>query len=109
MGKRLISFDDLDQKSEAAENITWGLDGEWFEIDLSEVNATKFRNALEPYRNASRPTSAPRKPRNGDDSLAIREWAIRNGHVVSDKGPIPANVRQAYEKAQATNGGTATK
>ncbi|MCX4976260.1 Lsr2 family protein [Streptomyces sp. NBC_00620] len=109
MARRVITIDDIDGKTEAAENVVWGLDGEWYELDLSEVNAAKMRGLLDPYKAASRPTSAPRKSRNGDDTQAMREWGIRNGFVVSDKGPIPGDLRQAYEKAQATNGGTATK
>jgi hypothetical protein len=30
---------------------------------------------------------------------AIREWARRNGHQVSDRGRIPSSVVEAYESA----------
>jgi hypothetical protein len=30
---------------------------------------------------------------------AIREWARKNGHAVSDRGRIPASVVDAYESA----------
>ena len=111
MARRMIMVDDLDGKSESSENIVWGLDGDWYEIDLSEVNAAKMRGILEPYKTASRPTSPPRKTRNGDDTQLIRDWGIRNGFVVQDKGPIPGDLRTAYDKAQAAaaNGSTAAK
>lgn len=110
MARRVITVDDLDGKSESAENIVWWFDGDWREVDLSEVNAAKFRGLLEPYKAASRLTTAPRK-RNGDDTQLIRDWGIRNGFVVQDKGPIPGDLRAAYDKAQAAaaNGGTAAK
>ncbi|MFC1406127.1 MULTISPECIES: Lsr2 family protein [Streptacidiphilus] len=101
MARRMVMVDDLDGKSEAAETVTWGMDSEWYELDLSEVNAAKFRGQLEPYKAASRPISPPRRARNGDESQAIRDWAMRNGRPISDKCPIPTDVRQAYERAQA--------
>jgi hypothetical protein len=30
---------------------------------------------------------------------AIRDWARKNGHAVSDRGRIPASVVEAYEGA----------
>jgi hypothetical protein len=30
---------------------------------------------------------------------AIRDWARKNGHAVSDRGRIPASVVDAYEAA----------
>ena len=30
---------------------------------------------------------------------AIRDWARKNGHAVSDRGRIPASVVEAYEAA----------
>ncbi|MEW1829395.1 Lsr2 family protein [Streptomyces sp. NPDC088196] len=111
MAKRVVTVDDLDGKSEAAENFVFWFDGEWYEIDLSEVNATKFRSSIEPYKNAARPSSAPRK-RNGDETQAVRDWAARAGIPVNDKGPIPGPIRQQYDQAMAkaaANGGTATK
>ncbi|MCM2417658.1 Lsr2 family protein [Streptomyces sp. RKAG293] len=102
MARRVITVDDLDQKSESAENIVWGLDGEWYEIDLSEANAARLRGLLEPYLAASRPTKAPRaRASNGDDSQAIRDWAATQRIPMNDKGPIPADIRRQYEAAKA--------
>jgi Lsr2 len=41
-------IDDLDG-TEAGETIFFELDGHTYEIDLSESNASDFRNALKPY------------------------------------------------------------
>jgi hypothetical protein len=34
-----------------------------------------------------------------EQASAIRDWARRNGHQVSDRGRIPASVVSAYEDA----------
>src|SRR5687767_12660469 len=85
---RLI--DDLDG-GEAAETVTFGLDGLFYEIDLSSKNANKLRTALSTYvehghRVTGRTSGAARGPRRrtnggGDRELnqAIRAWAQKRG------------------------------
>ncbi len=99
--------DDLDG-SEAAETIVFALDGKTYEIDLSEAHASELREKLAPYLGAARKTSTGRggvrrlgsaKP--AVDSGAIREWARTNGYDVNDRGRVPAEIREAYEKASA--------
>ncbi len=55
MAKRTIVtlVDDLDGK-EAAETVTFTVDGATYEIDLTERNAAKFRRLLAPYIEAAR-------------------------------------------------------
>lgn len=91
----------------AAETITFGLDGVTYEIDLNEKNAKKLRDALAGYVDAGRRVSGRRKSstsssssRSNSGELAkIREWARANGHQVSDRGRISQKVRDAYAKA----------
>jgi Lsr2 len=105
--------DDLDE-SEAAETVTFGLDGNTYEIDLSEKNAEALRDALATYvahgRRAGRrsPSSTGSRPARAaqsggrvdrEQTQAIREWARKNGHQVSDRGRIPATVLDAYNSA----------
>ena len=33
------------------------------------------------------------------DTAKIRAWAKENGYEVNDRGRVPANIREAYEKA----------
>ncbi|MCW8220116.1 Lsr2 family DNA-binding protein, partial [Streptomyces griseolus] len=33
------------------------------------------------------------------DTAEIRKWARENGHNVNDRGRVPAEIREAYEKA----------
>ena len=101
----VVLEDDLDG-GEAAETITFGLDGVTYEIDLSKAHAEDLREALSPYVTAGRRTGGRRKSRadvatvgGKADRAAIREWARKNGHNVGDRGRIPAAVVQEYNAA----------
>ena len=71
MAQKVSLIDDLDG-SEADETVTYSLDDQEYEIDLSEENAAKFRETLEPYIDKSRPVGRrppaqrPPSPRPGD-------------------------------------------
>jgi hypothetical protein len=96
--------DDIDGK-DAAETVTFGLDGASYEIDLSKSNAAKLRDSLAAYvanaRRSGRVRSSGRGGRaaarsDREQVQAIREWARRNGHKVSDRGRIPGAIVDAY-------------
>jgi nucleoid-associated protein Lsr2 len=110
---RLI--DDLDG-SEASGTVDFGLDGRSYEIDLSEENAAKLRDALAPFISAARKAGGrgPGRPRaraqaqpaqqqadrsSREATAAIREWARKNGHKVNDRGRIAKSVIEAYQAA----------
>jgi len=108
MGKRFTVFDDLDDKLDADSTVTFSLQGESYEIDLSNQNIQKLKTALEPFikagRKLTRSAPAPRlggtRKKTAKPELdAIRFWAGRNGYAVSDKGRIPVDVQAAYDKA----------
>jgi|SRR5579859_1785600 len=99
-------IDDIDG-GEAAETVTFALDGSSYSIDLSERNAASLRDALAVYvANARRGTRGPGRPagpRRGrgtrsdrEQTQAIREWARKNGYKIGEKGRIPATVQEAY-------------
>ncbi|MDT4937773.1 MAG: hypothetical protein QOG80_1444 [Pseudonocardiales bacterium] len=100
-------IDDLDG-GEAAETVTFALDGSSYTIDLSAKNAAKLRDALAVYvasgrrgsRGPGRPAGSSRRGRGArsdrEQTQAIREWARKNGHKVGEKGRIPATVLEAY-------------
>src|SRR5262245_53842677 len=102
----IVLEDDLDG-SDADETVTFGLDGVTYEIDLSSGNAAQLRDALAPFvghaRKASGRRAATRPPvarSSGKRDLAdVREWARKNGHKVSDRGRISAQVQAAFDKA----------
>jgi hypothetical protein len=100
-------IDDVDGKA-AAETVTFGLDGNNYEIDLSDKNAGKLRDALATYvgvaRKAGRIPAKSGRGRSGGGSAAadreqnqaIREWAKAKGLNVSDRGRIPAEIVEKY-------------
>ncbi|MEJ7702835.1 MAG: Lsr2 family protein [Geodermatophilaceae bacterium] len=106
---QIILVDDLDG-GEADETLSFGLDGSSYEIDLSSKNAAALRDAMASYvgaahrigRSGSR-ASGPRgkgpATTDREQTQAIRAWARRNGHTVSDRGRIPATIVDAYHAA----------
>lgn len=98
--------DDIDG-GEAAETVSFALDGVSYEIDLSEDHASKLRDEFATWigharRAGGRKSTTPARRsggRGGRDLSAIREWARENGHKVSDRGRISADIQAAYDKA----------
>lgn len=103
---QVLLVDDLDN-SDADETVTFALDGVTYEIDLNEANAAKLRDALAPWVGHARRSGGRKSAsRNGSGGgarrknvSAVREWARKNGHDVSERGRIPAAVQEAYDKA----------
>jgi hypothetical protein len=110
MAQRIVLMDDIDG-SETAETITYTINGQDYEIDLSEGNAQRFYDTLGTFIEKSRRVkrqAAPTARRNGrrrgggggrDDISQIRAWAEANGHEVSARGRIKKEVIDAYDQA----------
>ncbi|HEX4704335.1 MAG TPA: Lsr2 family protein [Pseudonocardiaceae bacterium] len=109
--------DDLDgSSSNDIATVTFGLDGVSYEIDLNGDNASNLRDHLSEFIASARRTGGRVKRggapaggstgsgRNREQTQAIREWAKKNGHDVSDRGRIPAAVISAFDAAQASPG-----
>jgi hypothetical protein len=114
--KVLVQFvDDLDgSTSDDISTVEFGVDGVSYEIDLTPTNAAKLRDELAEFIGAARRTGGRAKrgtaastPNVKSDSggytreqnKAIREWANKHGHDVSERGRIPSQVIEAFEKA----------
>ncbi len=113
MAKRIVHqlIDDIDGTllgDDEGETLHFSLDGTLYEIDLSDANAQKLRDALRPFIDAGRransagaPAKTPRKrPSRSPEAARIRAWAAENGHTVSERGRVPAPVIEAYRAAQ---------
>src|SRR3712207_1188231 len=105
----VVLEDDID-KSDAAETVTFGLDGVQYEIDLSEANADRLRDALALYISHGRRAGGRRRgsgggrtssaaKAGGPSAADIRAWARDNGFTVPDRGRVSAEVREAYAAA----------
>jgi hypothetical protein len=96
--------DDIDG-SEGAETVTFGFDGQNYEIDLSRKNRDKFKKGLQPFIDSGRRVGRQGAARPGrgrssrKDSSAIRAWAAEQGLAVNERGRIPAAVVTQYEAA----------
>ncbi len=105
---QVLLVDDIDN-TDADETVTFALDGVSYEIDLNTANAAKLRDALAPWvgharRSGGRKVSGRSSSGGGarrKDVSAVREWARKNGHDVSERGRIPAAVQEAYDKANS--------
>lgn len=104
---QVMLVDDIDG-TDAEETVTFGLDGVTYEIDLSAGNAQKLRDDLASWVGHARRSGGRRTSGSGratstagkrTDLAAVREWARQNGHQVSDRGRISAEVQAAYDKA----------
>ncbi|WP_329456396.1 histone-like nucleoid-structuring protein Lsr2 [Streptomyces sp. NBC_01497] len=104
---QVLLVDDLDG-GEADETVTFALDGKTYEIDLTTANADKLRGLLDPYTKSGRRTGGRGATGRGKgrvvtggnkDTAEIRKWAKDNGYNVNDRGRVPAEIREAYEKA----------
>ncbi len=106
---QVLLVDDMDG-AVATETVSFAIDGGQYEIDLSANNAAMLRGALADYvAHARRPSKARvstvartgRAPARADreQTQAIREWARKNGHLVNDRGRVPASVVEAYNSA----------
>ncbi|SDQ89722.1 Lsr2 family protein [Microbacterium sp. cf332] len=91
------------------ETVMFSLDGVAYEIDLTDENADRLRDALAPFIDAGRRISAgsaigrtaARTQRRSSqrDYAPIRAWAAENGYEVSERGRVPASVLDAYDAA----------
>jgi hypothetical protein len=118
--KTIVTLVD-DLTGEAAEDIStveFTVDGITYELDLTDDNSAKLRDALAPYARAGRKISGRRRGGtrpgrtisstgsaagyNRETLKSIRAWARTNGHSVSDRGRLSAEVLQAWQTAQAS-------
>lgn len=106
---QVLLVDDVNGE-DAAETVSFALDGSQYEIDLTAENAAGIREAFAPFVGAARKVrgraSSGRAPgrrgassSGGHDPAVVRAWAAQNGVAVSDRGRISAAVLASYEAA----------
>jgi hypothetical protein len=106
-----LLVDDIDG-GKAVETVTFGLDGQRYEIDLGKRNADRLRAALAPYIEAGRRLVASQAGRGrrtqyvvqhrvdvAADPRAVRAWARANRITIPERGRIPASVIEQYHAA----------
>lgn len=112
MAKRVteIMIDDLDGSEITPENggtVHFAFQGMNYEIDLSDKNTAEFTELLANYIDKARKVAAVSKTnrkgasRTGSLDLSIvRTWLRDQGHNVSTRGRIPADLIALYEANQ---------
>jgi hypothetical protein len=102
---QVLLLDDIDG-GDADETVQFSLDGNAYEIDLSNKNAAKLRDALAPYVGSARRSRRGRRggagggARGRNDTTAVRDWARSQGLKVSDRGRIPADIMAKYDESK---------
>jgi hypothetical protein len=103
---QILYVDDIDG-SQADGTVRFGLDGTYYEIDLSKKHADQLAKAIRPYVEAARKVSSSSSRRASRGSRPsrhnqsdVRAWARAQGLKISDRGRIPADVLAQYESAQ---------
>ncbi|MGH3273991.1 MAG: histone-like nucleoid-structuring protein Lsr2 [Streptosporangiaceae bacterium] len=100
----VVVTDDLDG-APGAETVVFSVEGQSYEIDLSEKNLTKLRKSLQPFMEAGRRPAlrkAVRQTRGSGariDRAAVRAWASAQGLHVSERGRISSEVMSKYNAA----------
>ena len=103
----VVLVDDVDQ-SEAAETVTFGLDGITYEIDLNDRHAEELRDSLSKWVGNARRVSGGRKRGSRSatrttsvaaENATVRAWARANGYEVSDRGRIKTEILEAFKAA----------
>lgn len=100
----IVLVDDIDG-TDATETVTFGLDGTTYEIDLNDTNAAALREAVSGYVGHARKVTGTRgrkkssAPASGPSARELRDWARSNGFEVSERGRVPAEVRDAFDAA----------
>ena len=84
--------------------VKFAIDGVTYELDLSEQNAAKMRDALSPYvasarRTGGRGRGGARRTPTGVDNKAVRAWAASNGVPLNARGRIPGAVIEQFRAA----------
>lgn len=114
----IVLTDDLTNeeiKEGAGTTVSFALDGTNYEIDLTDKNAEALRKAFGKYVEAARKVgrnnvrsigsarsgnAAARK--NGDESKAIRAWAVERGLMKEgSKGRVPTAIKEQYDAAHS--------
>lgn len=103
--------------------VTFALDGQEYEIDLTNENADVMRETLSRYvsaarrltRQSSRRSSSVssgggRSEADREHTRMVRAWAVEHGHMKPDsRGRIPNAIVEMYENRNTSGGSPAKK
>lgn len=86
------------QEVPAAETVEFSIDGKHYRVDLTHRHADELRRALEPFIRVATPQKAGSPRRTRAEMKDLRTWAREHGWQLSDRGRIPDDAREAYDR-----------
>lgn len=113
MARQVVFVDDIDGSDEA-QTVEFAVGGVAYEIDLGPANRERFDKALTDFieharkvgaattpaaQRAKRPAGSRTLSQNREHAQAVRDWALREGMEVSERGRIPGRVLEAFDEA----------
>lgn len=116
MARRTLLLDDMDGSEQGVETYYFynPTDGKFYEIDLSEKNGKTLTNTISKYAAKGREVSrlvfnanavihdkTSGKSSSDSDAAVVREWAKNEGMQVPERGRIPEEIREAYNKVHS--------
>jgi hypothetical protein len=112
MAKRTIAkyFSDLSgvEIESNSPTVYFAIDGTSYEVDLTDEEQTRLREAVAPYAAVGRraaggrrssTSSASSRSTDGPSPKDVRAWAVEQGLDVPSRGRIPAEISDAYASA----------
>lgn len=97
-------YDDKEIPDGQQHSISFGLDGQEYEIDLCAKHSERFSEVVGKFAEHARKTAVKstgrrrrRTAANRQRSAEIRAWAKKSGFEVSDRGRIPGHVLAGFE------------
>jgi len=87
--------------------VEFAVSGRAYAIDLTASELDTFNKILAPYLDAAQPVPQTRARRttpgagrrSREQLAAVRDWARKHGHPVSDRGRIPVATQEAFDAA----------
>lgn len=108
----VLTCDLDDGDTPAVDTVVFGYDGANYEFELCQAHLDDFHRVMKGFVGAARRAGSGgrrtgagtsrtvRAAGNPSELAQVREWARNNGYEVSDRGRIPSQVREAFDKAQ---------
>lgn len=94
--------DDFDPSQSATQTVTFSVGKRSYRLDLTDENAERFHDALEPYIKAAQRVSSQARQKaaatakTASFSGQVRAWALDTGRSVNMKGRVPLSLQAEY-------------
>lgn len=97
--------DDFDPSQRATQTVTFSVGKRSYRLDLTDENAERFHDALEPYIKAAQRVSSQARQKapataSGSKTASfsgqVRAWALDTGRSVNMRGRVPLSLQAEY-------------